>query len=254
MESARGHILVVDDDKPLLQLLELTFCSQGYGVTCVSSGREALRTIYRQQVDLVVLDIMLPEITGWDVCRRIREVSDVAIVMLTAYAGQEHRVMGLELGADDYVSKPFDVQELSLRVAAILRRTLGTSPRAASRRPRHRYDDGHLFVDIDQHIVLYDGNPIQLTQHEFELLACFVRQPGKILSQEALLHQVWNLDRVGSTANYVKTYVSYLRKKIEPDPRKPRYICTERGLGYRLARRGVNRPVDDNAGESAGSE
>ena len=242
--NARGHILVVDDDESLLQLLELTFSNQGYNVIAVSNGRDAMRALYAHTPDLVILDIMLPEVSGWDVCRRIREVSEVPIVMLTAYAGQEHRIKGLELGADDYLSKPFDVQELVLRVAAVLRRTQ-TPPTKASH-SRHRYDDGHLFVDLDQHIVQYDGQPIQLSFHEFELLACFVRHPGRILSQKTLLQRVWNLDDVGSATNYVKTYISYLRKKIEPNPKRPRYIFTERGMGYRLARRGVQPNASDS--------
>ena len=235
--NTRGHILVVDDDESLLQLLDLTFSNQGYRVLAVTNGRDAMRALYAHTPDLVILDIMLPEVSGWDVCRRIREVSEVPIVMLTAYAGQEYRIKGLELGADDYLSKPFDVQELVLRVAAVLRRTLN-APIETSH-SRRRYDDGHLFVDLDQHIVQYDGQPIQLSFHEFELLACFVRHPGVILSQKVLLQRVWNLDDVGSAANYVKTYISYLRRKIEPDPKKPRYILTERGMGYRLARRGI---------------
>jgi DNA-binding response OmpR family regulator len=244
--DTRGHILVVDDDESLLQLLDLTFSTQGYRVIPVANGRDAMRALYAHGPDIVILDIMLPEVSGWDVCRRIREVSDVPIVMLTAYAGQEHRIKGLELGADDYLSKPFDVQELALRVAAVLRRTLTVPPENAH--PRHRYDDGHLFIDLDQHIVNYDGQPIQLSLHEFELLACFVRQPGVILSQRTLLQQVWNLDDVGSASNYVKTYVNYLRKKIEPDPRIPRYILTERGMGYRLARRGI-KPMPSDSGD-----
>ena len=244
--DARGHILVVDDDESLLQLLELTFSNQGYDVLGVTNGRDAMRAIYARPLDLVILDIMLPEMSGWEVCRRIREVSDVPVVMLTAYAGQEQRIMGLELGADDYVSKPFDVQELALRVAAVLRRTQGKTAEAPL--SRHRYDDGHLFVDLDQHIVHYDGRPIQLSFHEFELLACFVRHPGILLSQRVLLQRVWNLDDIGNASKYVKTYISYLRKKIEPNPRKPRYILTERGMGYRLARRGV-KPAEPDAGE-----
>jgi DNA-binding response OmpR family regulator len=170
-------------------------------------------------------------------------VCEVPIVMLTAYTGQEERIKGLELGADDYMSKPFDVQELSLRVSAILRRTLSNT--AGAIHSRYRYDDGHLFVDLDQHVAQYDGEPIQLSVHEFELLACFVRHPGMILSRKNLLQQVWNLDDSGKATNYIKTYVSYLRKKIEPDPREPRYIITERGMGYRLARRGVQDLADE---------
>lgn len=247
--SSRGHLLVVDDDEALLQLLNLSLSNYGYEVTCVSNGRDALKALFAHPLDLVILDIMLPEMSGWDVCRRIREVSDIPILMLTAYSGQEQHIKGLELGADDYVNKPFDVRELTLRVGALLRRTWDGQAGPKRARFNRRYDDGHLFVDLDERIVQYDGRPIRLSPNEFDLLACFVRHPGNLLSHDYLLHRVWGLDAAGRTANYVKTYISYLRKKIEPDPKRPRYIITERGIGYRLERRGAGRIATERDGE-----
>lgn len=232
--GAREHILVVDDDKALLQVLELTLSEHGYEVSCATSGLQALRLIFQRQPDLVILDIGIPEINGWDVCQRIREMSDIPILILTAYCEQESRIKGLTLGADDYVVKPFDIPELLLRIRAILRRARPAIPPAPS--SSHRYDDGHLLIDLEAHLVQYEGRPIHLTPHEFDLLACMVRHAGKTLTPDFLLSQVWGLDMPGKAYQYIKTYIRYLRLKIEPDPRHPRYILTERGLGYRLAR------------------
>jgi two-component system KDP operon response regulator KdpE len=232
--STREHILVVDDDKALLQVLELTLSEHGYEVSCATSGLQALRLIFQRQPDLVILDISIPELNGWDVCQRIREMSDIPILILTAYCEQENRIKGLTLGADDYVVKPFDIPELLLRIRAILRRARPALPPAPP--PSHRYDDGHLLIDLDAHLVQYDGRPIHLTPHEFDLLACMVRHVGKTLTPDFLLSQVWGLDMPGKANQYIKTYIRYLRRKIEPDPEHPRYILTERGLGYRLAR------------------
>jgi DNA-binding response OmpR family regulator len=172
---------------------------------------------------------------GWQVCERVREMSDVPILMLTAYGDQEYRIKGLQLGADDYLGKPFDLQELTLRIEAILRRTQGKAAGGDEVRTSRHYDDGHLFVDLERRIVQVEGTVISLTPHEFDLLSCFVRQPDKALSQEYLLRQVWGLERGRNGKGYVKTYVRLLRQKIEPDPTHPRYIITDWGLGYRLA-------------------
>ncbi len=230
----REHILVVDDDKALLQVLELTLAEHGYEVSCATSGLQALRLIFQRQPDLVILDISIPELNGWDVCQRIREMSDIPILILTAYCEQEDRIKGLTLGADDYVVKPFDIFELLLRVRAILRRARPALPPAPP--PTPHYDDGHLIIDLEARLVQYDGRQIHLTPHEFDLLACLVRHVGRALSPEYLLSQVWGLDMPAKANQYIKTYIRYLRQKIEPDPKHPRYILTERGLGYRLAR------------------
>jgi DNA-binding response OmpR family regulator len=230
--ASRGKLLVVDDDKTLLQLLDLSLKDEGYDVTCATNGRDALRTVFTERPDLIVLDIMMPGMSGWQVCERVREVSDVPVLILTARGDPEDRVRGLELGADDYLSKPFDIHELTLRVGAILRRTW--SGNASTSRTSQRYDDGHLFVDLETRVVQYDGQVIKLTPYEFDLLSCFVRHPGKVLEHDYLLRQVWGLNSGTGDNDYVKTYIRYLRKKIEPDPQQPRYITTERGVGYRF--------------------
>lgn len=229
---------MVDDDAILLRLLQFSLEAANYEVDCVDNGRDALRLFFERRPDLVILDLMMPGITGWEVCERIREVSDVPILMLTALWEPEDRIKGLRKGADDYLVKPFDVQELMLRVAAILHRA-GVGG-AGDSHANGRYDDGHLFVDLDSRTVSYEGHLIQLTPQEFSLLACFVRQPGKTLSRQALLNQAWGL-LPGRGEDYVKTYIHYLRRKIEPDPGKPTYILTEHGVGYRLAWPGRTR-------------
>lgn len=232
----RGKILVVEDDDSVSELLELTLSDVGYEVARASNGKEALRAVFAEPPDLIILDIMMAGLDGWEVCRRVREMSDIPIIMVTALVDQLDRIKGLELGADDYVTKPFDIHELILRVEAVLRRVSRGVAGTAELRYYHRYDDGHLFIDLNEHIVQYDGRPIKLTPNEFDLLACFVRQPGKTLSQDYLLRQVWGLSAFGRSEEYVKTYIRHLRKKIEPDPQHPRYILTERGFGYRLVR------------------
>jgi two-component system, OmpR family, KDP operon response regulator KdpE len=238
--SSHGRLLVIDDDTTLLRLLEFSLGVAGYEVDCAISGRDGLRTFFERRPDLVILDLMMPEMTGWEVCRRLREVSAVPVLMLTALHQAEDRIRGLEDGADDYLVKPFDVQELTLRVAAILRRTGVGGTGAEGIRVNSRYDDGHLFIDLDSHTVSYEGRLIKLTPQEFDLLACFVRQPGKTLSRDYLRNQVWGFTG-GHGKDYVKTYIRYIRRKIEPDPDRPAYILTEHGIGYRLAWPGRGR-------------
>ena len=233
--SSKGKILVVDDDVTLLQLMEFSLSDVGYEVECVSSGLEALRALFTSPPDLIVLDIAMPEMDGWQVCRRVREMCNIPIIMLTAFRDQESRIKGLELGADDYLGKPFDIRELMLRIEAILRRTKEEAAGGLTARSSRCYDDGRLFVDIDNRIVQYEGTPISLTPYEFDLLSCFVRQPNKALAHEYLLRQVWGLDPGGNGRDYVKAYIRLLRQKIEPDPAHPRYVITEWGVGYRLA-------------------
>jgi len=239
--NPRAKLLVVDDDVTLLQLLELSLTEAGYEVMSVSTGLEAMRAVYASPPDLIVLDIMIPDISGWVVCERLRDVSQVPIIMLTACDEQDERVRGLELGADDYISKPFDVQELILRIGAVLRRTLVHGRYAEGGRVISHYDDGDLYVNLDNRIIQYKGREIYLTPHEFDLLACFVKHAGKTLTREYLLREVWGLNSSAGYADYVKTYIRYLRKKIEPDPAHPQYIITERGIGYRLALRAEKR-------------
>jgi DNA-binding response OmpR family regulator len=231
--SAPIRVLVVEDDRPQLRMLEIGLRQEGYEVTGVTDGREALRWFHHNGADLIILDLMLPEMNGWDVCRRIREVSSVPIIMLTARGDVGDRIYGLQLGADDYLSKPFSIQELLLRVAAILRRAALTNKQTDGRQT-YTYDDGRLQIDLQKRLVQVDGRPVRLSPHEYDLLACFVRHADEVLPREYLLSQVWRLTDRRRGIDYVKTYIRYLREKLEVDPSHPRYILTERGVGYRL--------------------
>lgn len=233
-----GHVLVIDDDIALLQVLELTLSEKGFAVTCATCGQQGIQRVFEERPDLVVLDIRLPDMDGWEVCRRIREKSNVPVLMLTACQEQEDRIKGLSLGADDYLVKPFDIRELLLRVRAILRRA-GASA-AKSSEPSSALislDNGRLDIDLALRHVLKDGQPVHLSPHEYDLLACLAKQPGRVVSPAAILAAVWGLEPSPKTLQYVKTYIRYLRNKIEPDPAHPRYILNARGLGYYLAKR-----------------
>ncbi|MFQ6058070.1 MAG: response regulator [Anaerolineae bacterium] len=227
----RATLLIVDDDPKLVEALELYLRKAGYETLAAGDGVEALQHFYTQQPDLIILDVMLPQMDGWEVCRRIREVSDVPIIMLTARGQEGDRVMGLKLGADDYVVKPFSLRELEARVEAVLRR-VGSSPPLEN---KVLYADGTLVIGPARWQVTLRGEPLKLTATERRLLFYLAENAGHILTPEQILDRVWGPEYVGQT-DYVKLYIWRLRQKIEDDPTDPRYILTERGLGYRFAR------------------
>jgi two-component system KDP operon response regulator KdpE len=179
--------------------------------------------------DLVILDIMMPDMDGWTVCQRIREVSDVPVIFMTALGAEKDVVRGLQLGADDYIVKPFGAKELVARIQAVLRRH---KPDAQH---EHTYTNGKLFINLDTHQVSVDGQNVELTPIEFKLLACLAEQEGKVLAHRFLLNQVWGPD-YEDDRQYLKLYIWYLRQKIEDDPNDPKLILTQRGAGYRLVR------------------
>jgi DNA-binding response OmpR family regulator len=230
MES-KAKLLLVDDDVTLTKALEMYLTRSGYQVHTASNGVEGLRQLFTLRPDLVVLDVMMPELDGWETCRRIREMSTVPVIMLTARGQESDRVMGLRIGADDYVPKPFSLKELDARIEAILRRT---QRREAVEKPQVLYVTDDLVIDSERWEVRRDGERLDLTSTELRLLFYLAENAGRVLSHRQLLEKVWGPEYADNT-NYTKLFVWRLRQKIEQDPSKPKYILTERGIGYRMA-------------------
>jgi DNA-binding response OmpR family regulator len=223
------RLLIVDDDQTLLDALVLYFGKQGYRVFTAGEGDEGLRALYKVHPDLVILDIMLPRVDGWEVCERIRQMTNVPIIMLTARGQEADRVRGLEMGADDYVAKPFSLRELAARVEAVLRR----SQAAREQGDEVLYGDDYLVVDAGRMEVHCGGQPVNLTATERRVLFLLARNRGRLLTSSQILTSVWGPDYVDEVG-YVRLYVWRLRQKIEPLPDQPQYILTEHGMGYRF--------------------
>jgi len=220
-------ILVIDDDQTLLNLLAKHIAKADYQAITATNGILGLQAFYDNHVDLVVLDVMMPKMDGWTVCERLREVSAVPILMLTAKADERDRLRGFRLGIDDFVAKPFSAAELLARVGAILSRSKH-SAQEPSLAPIAR---GDLIIDLTDRRVTRAGKVVHLTPTEFRLLAALAERPGHVLSAEALLVQVWGGEYKDEVEN-VKRYIHYLRQKLEEDPANPKLILTERGFGY----------------------
>lgn len=221
---ADRRILVVDDDPDIRELLRVLLERRDFSVAEAGDGQEALRVFFEERPDLVVLDVAMPGLDGWQTLERIRELSDVPVVMLTARATEVEKTRGLRSGADDYVTKPFGRQELLARVEALLRRS-GT--REA---PPESYSDAFVTIDFSQRTVTAGGRPVQLTPLEFRLLTAFVRHPNQVLTHDQLLELVWG--DIEGARDQVKLYVGYLRKKLAPDAPESVPIETRRGFGY----------------------
>ncbi len=231
MSETKARLLIVDDDVKLVEALELYLGKAGYEVIAAKDGLEGLQKMYVHRPDLIILDIMMPKMDGWEACRRIRELSDVPIIMLTARGQEADKVRGLRLGADDYVAKPFSLRELEARVEAVLRR-------ARQRPPAEEgvlYADEELVIDSEKWEVLRRGKPVKLTATEKRLLFYLAENAGRTLTHRQILERVWGPEYVDDV-DYVKIYIWRLRQKLEDDPRHPRYILTERGIGYRFER------------------
>jgi DNA-binding response OmpR family regulator len=222
----RGRVLVVDDDSDIRGLVRELLERQGYEVAEAGNGRDALRALYSSPPDLVLLDVSMPELDGWETLERIRDLSDVPVAMLTARAAELEKVRGLKAGADDYITKPFGRQELLARIEAMLRRS------GARRRTQETYADGLLTVDFAQRSVAVHGTEVGLTPLEFRLLAAFVRNPGQLLAHDQLLELVWG-DSYAASRDQVKLYVGYLRRKLSSAGADGSAIETVRGFGYR---------------------
>jgi DNA-binding response OmpR family regulator len=225
MNAAR--VLVIDDDEDVRSLVNELLTRAGMTVDEAPDGRAGLRSLHQSQPDLVVLDVSMPELDGWQTLERIRDLTDVPVLMLTARGSELERVRGLQAGADDYVLKPFGRQELVARVQALLRRAGGQAAEQQS-----TYADERLSIDFGQRAVTFDGRQVSLTPLEFKLLAAFVRHPRQVLSREQLLELVWG-DAFGVSGDQVKLYVGYLRRKLDPDHPDRVPIETVRGFGYR---------------------
>src|SRR5438874_6152028 len=225
MTAAR--VLVIDDDGDIRRLVAELLERAGFSVEQAEDGRSGLRALHKTPPDLVVLDVSMPDLDGWRTLERIRDLSEVPVLMLTARGDELERVRGLQAGADDYVTKPFGRQELVARVQALLRRS-----HARSREPAESYADELVTIDFAQRTVTYSGRDVALTPLEFKLLSAFVRHPRQVLSRNQLLELVWG-DSYGVAGDQVKLYVGYLRRKLDPDAPEAVPIETVRGFGYK---------------------
>jgi two-component system KDP operon response regulator KdpE len=220
-------ILVIDDDPSLRSVVQLVFSRAGCQVHTAADGHEGLRQFADQRPDLVILDLMMPEMDGWEVCRRIRLLSDVPIIILSVLEREEHIIRGLDCGADDYVTKPFSPNVLLARARATLRRA---EPAPTPDTPLI-YSDGHLTIDLDKRQVLVRGEPVRLRATEYRLLAYLLENAERVLTFAQILDKVWGHEYQDSV-NYVHVYISHLRGKLEKDPKRPRYLLNVRGVGY----------------------
>jgi len=223
-------ILIVDDEKPIVDSIKYTLYKEGYDVVVSYDGEDALEKFKKENPDLIILDIMLPKLSGLEVCRIIRRTSNVPIIMLTAKGEDMDKVIGLELGADDYVSKPFSLRELVARIKAVLRRTK-LPVNSSKTKEKLEFDD--VVIDIKGRIVTKKGVQVELSPKEFDLLVTLAENEGRVMSREYLLSHVWGEDFYGDDRT-VDVHIRWLREKLEDDPSNPKYIQTVRGIGYIL--------------------
>ena len=223
----KRRILVVDDEKKIVDIVKAYLERERYQVIVAYDGEEALDMAREQQPDLLVLDLMLPGISGWDVCRILRKESDIPIIMLTARDEVTDKIVGLELGADDYVTKPFDPKELVSRVKSVLRRSQGSAIYSTVLKV------GELSIDVEKRLALIAGEAVELTSTEFDLLKIMAQHPGRVYSRMKLLDEIQG-DSYEGYERTIDSHIKNLRKKIEPDPNQPRHIITVYGVGYKL--------------------
>jgi len=236
-------ILIVDDEPRMVRFVRMNLELEGFQVVEARNGLEALEKVRDTLPDLVLLDVMMPDMDGFETLARLREISTVPVIMLTVKGEEEDRIRGLELGADDYVTKPFSPRELASRIRAVLRRAEMPAPVS---RTTVRIDD-RLEIDFRQREVIVEGKPIRLRPTEYRLLYHLVNNAGWVMTHEMLLSKVWGYE-YRDEAGLLRLYITYLRQKIEPDPGNPRYILTERGVGYRFVdfkreQRGAGEPT-----------
>ena len=222
------RVLVVEDEESYSDALAYMLRKEGYEVAIAADGNAALSEFERSGADIVLLDLMLPGIPGTEVCRRIRATSNVPVIMVSAKDDEVDKVVGLELGADDYITKPYSPRELVARIRAVLRRGTDTVEDVPA-----SLDAGPVRMDVERHVVTVGGEAQRLPLKEFELLEMFLRNPGRVLTRGQLIDRVWGSDYVGDTKT-LDVHVKRLRAKIEPDPANPKYLLTVRGLGYKL--------------------
>jgi two-component system KDP operon response regulator KdpE len=239
-DNTRYKILAVDDEQRMVRFIQLNLEQDGFEVITAYNGKDALEQVRTQLPDLILLDIMMPDINGFEVLKKIREVNNVPVIMLTAKGEEDDRIQGLELGADDYITKPFSPRELVSRIRAVLRRTKSFTD--------DQVDlikvDERLTIDFSRREIWVEGQKVDLRPTEYRLLYHLVQNAGWVNTHEQLLSKVWGFE-YQDEPHYVRLYVNYLRKKIEQDPSNPKYILTERGVGYRF----VNYRRNQEAGE-----
>jgi two-component system KDP operon response regulator KdpE len=219
------RVLVVDDEPQFLRALATNLRGAGYDVETAATGAEALASAGLRPPDAIILDLLLPDVSGIEVCRELRTWSDAPILLVSAVGEEDEKIKALDAGADDYVTKPFAIGELLARLRAALRRAGGTGEPILT--------VGPITVDLEKHAVSVDGKPVHLTPHEFRLLRLLVQNEGKLLTHRTILREVWG-PAYGDESNYLHVYVSQLRRKLEADPARPRLLLTEPGAGYRL--------------------
>lgn len=225
------HVLVVDDEKPIREFIRKNLDVRGYSTTTAANGLEALAVFNTQTIDLLILDIMMPRMDGLETIRRIRQVSIIPIIILSALGEETDIVSALNLGADDYLTKPFGVSELLARVQAVLRRSRWTEPYHYQGEVIQRIERGNIIADLERHEVTVDGDIIELTPTEFNLLVYLMENTGKVLPHRTILQRVWGPE-YGEEAEYLRVYIGRLRQKLEQDSSKPQHLKTERGIGY----------------------
>lgn len=222
-------ILIIDDDPVLIELIQYNLEAEGYDVSTARNGQEGIRLFFMNRPDLVILDLMMPKMNGYEVCKRIREMAETPIIMLTAKGREEDVIRGLDLGADDYLTKPFRVGVLLARVRAVLRRA--RTQMIAVEGPTYR--DDYLSVDLETRRIMINDKPVKLTPTEYKLLALLVKNKGRILEFRTMLEQVWGFEYIDEV-DYLRVYIWHLRRKLEPDPKKPIYLINELNTGYRF--------------------
>jgi two-component system, OmpR family, response regulator RegX3 len=220
------RVLVVEDEESYSDALAYVLRKEGFEVAVAQTGPEALADFERHGADIVLLDLMLPGLPGTEVCRQLRQVSNVPVIMVSAKDAEVDKVVGLELGADDYVTKPYSPRELVARIRAVLRRGQDTDLAPTT------LESGRVRMDVERHVVSVNGDEIRLPLKEFELLEMFLRNTGRVLTRGQLIDRVWGADYVGDTKT-LDVHVKRLRAKVEPDPANPRFLVTVRGLGYK---------------------
>jgi DNA-binding response OmpR family regulator len=227
--AKKAIILVVDDEPHVLKLVKANLESSGYKVLTAADGEQAIETVESEVPDIVILDLMLPKLDGYAVCRRVREFSTVPIIMLTARSAQVDLVHGFEMGADDYLTKPFSVTELLMRVQAVLRRSKWPEEILT----RQGFKTGPIEIDFAQHRITVDGEEVRLTPTEYRLLAYMASNANRVITHREMLRAVWGPE-YGEESEYLRVYMRYLRQKLEAEPSDPRYLLTQPGAGYML--------------------
>jgi DNA-binding response OmpR family regulator len=244
----KPQVLVVDDDHKILRLLRIELTAQGFGVSMAERGDEALQAVQRLRPDLVVLDIIMPGMDGLTVLKRLRETSGVPVILLTAKGTDSDKILGLELGADDYIPKPFNPEELTARARAVLRRSQAREAPATG----NRLQCGNIVIDLARRTVFVGGKPVVLSRTEWQLLQQLCANAGRVMLHEDLLTRTWGPE-YREDLQYLRVWISRLRQKLEANPAEPRYIRTVQGIGYILEADGEEQPHRDGSETSVAS-